>query len=117
MTPRLEFSSYMKARFDALNILWELKNAEYSDNSDPFKAFSEMSSGLSFHKTPEKVLWELMSKHLHSIKEYCGGKELNMNQVREKIGDIILYLMILEGIADKNNRTVNFKYENDGFNN
>ena len=56
---------------------------------------------LSIAGTPEGIGWELMTKHLQSIKDYCAGRKVGSNVLDEKIGDAINYLVLIKAIISE----------------
>ena len=56
------------------------------------------NSDLSIVGTPEGIAWELLTKHLQSIKDYCSGREVSKEVLDEKIGDSINYLLLIKGL-------------------
>lgn len=76
------------------------KRTEYADGESRFSNFEEGShlTGL----TPEQTLWCYMAKHLVSVRDVVNGKKVSKELLREKIGDVRNYLVLLEGmILDK----------------
>jgi hypothetical protein len=53
---------------------------------------------LSIVGTPEGIAWELLTKHLQSIKDYCNGRDVSKEVLDEKIGDSINYLLLIKGL-------------------
>lgn len=75
------------------------KNKEYAPNDDPLNNFKEGSemSGL----TMEQVLFMYCLKHLVSLRDIVFGKvEADTEMIREKTGDIINYMVLLNAIID-----------------
>lgn len=76
------------------------KNDEYANSDESFKNFKE-GVGISLHNEPEQYLWELMVKHLQSIKDIVsniGSVVPEGRLVDEKFGDAHNYLYLLEGM-------------------
>ena len=75
------------------------KNKEYATNDDPLNNFKEGSemSGLIM----EQVLFMYCLKHLVSLRDIVFGKvEADTTMIREKTGDIINYMVLLNAIND-----------------
>ena len=75
------------------------KNKEYAPNDDPLNNFKEGSemSGLIM----EQVLFMYCLKHLVSLRDIVFGKvESDTTMIREKTGDIINYMVLLNAIND-----------------
>ena len=77
------------------------KNDEYAGEEEVFANFKE-GLGLSFHNIPEKYTWELLCKHLQSIKDIISNIENNKLPTKElldeKFTDAHNYLYLLEGM-------------------
>lgn len=75
------------------------KNKEYAPSDDPLNNFKEGSemSGLSM----EQVLFMYCLKHLVSLRDIVFKKvDSNTEMLREKTGDIINYMVLLNAIND-----------------
>jgi hypothetical protein len=45
------------------------------------------------------VAWEFATKHFQSIKDIISGKiPYDQSRIQEKIGDAIIYLILIEGM-------------------
>lgn len=79
------------------------KSTEYSVGEDAFKSFKNGLS-ISLHTDAEKYLWELMTKHLQSIKDIVADIDKtisNQKLIDEKFGDAHNYLFLLEGLISE----------------
>lgn len=79
------------------------KNKEYAPNDDPLNNFREGSemSGMSM----EQVLFMYCLKHLVSLRDIVFEKvPSNTELLREKTGDIINYMVLLNAINDSKNK-------------
>ena len=94
---RFTFNSLVVQRLDELKTLLASKGNEYADIRDVHHNFKK-ATGLSLHDKPEKVLWEYCVKHLQSIRDIVNGKEANYSTIKEKTGDVIAYMLILESM-------------------
>lgn len=75
------------------------KNKEYAPSDDPLNNFKEGSemSGLSM----EQVLFMYCLKHLVSLRDIVFKKvDSDTEMLREKTGDIINYMVLLNAIND-----------------
>ena len=75
------------------------KNKEYAPNDDPLNNFKEGAemSGLSM----EQVLFMYCLKHLVSLRDIVFNKvDSDTEMLREKTGDIINYMVLLNAIND-----------------
>ena len=80
------------------------KNKEYAPNDDPLNNFKEGAemSGLSM----EQVLFMYCLKHLVSLRDIVVRKvDSNTEMLREKTGDIINYMVLLNAINDSQTLT------------
>ena len=99
---RLEFDSVVDHRIQRIRDTLITKGNEYQNGSDDvfhnFKVAGRMR-GIS----PEQALDGMLLKHLVSMQDivgnttYCTYKP-DLNLVNEKIGDIINYYLLLEGL-------------------
>jgi hypothetical protein len=101
----IEFSQSVETALDIVKSRLVVKNQEYAHNSDVFRNFK---TGISLQNTPEGVAWEYMTKHLQWLKDtITEQKTPNMEQVDEKIIDIVNYLLIIRGMyEDKNHNNL-----------
>jgi hypothetical protein len=78
------------------------KGKEYGVESDTLKSFKEQAE-FSMHNTPMSVGWELMVKHLYSVRRIIREYELedkkpDQAMIDEKFGDAINYLILIEAL-------------------
>lgn len=99
-----EFNEIIEKRISLIKRTLAQKSKEYSTDDDKFHNFKS-SVGMSFHKAPEKIAWEFMTKHLQSIKDMLEHVEIDgynghpsESHIDEKIGDAINYLILIEGM-------------------
>jgi hypothetical protein len=83
------------------------KAKEYGQDHDILESFKEQCK-LSIHNTPMGIGWELMVKHLYSIKriitEYESESKLpTQEMIDEKFGDAINYLILIEALFSEAN--------------
>ncbi len=93
-----EFKKIVKDRQKQTKDTLLTKAAEYAKNNDRLHNFKR--AGLMNKQTPETSLWGMASKHLVSIIDMVESTEQDIypsvDQVDEKIGDMINYLHLLE---------------------
>jgi hypothetical protein len=101
----IEFSQSVETALDIVKSRLVVKNQEYAHNSDVFRNFN---TGISLQNTPEGVAWEYMTKHLQWLKDTIKEQKTpNMEQVDEKIIDIVNYLLIIRAMyEDKNHNNL-----------
>jgi len=76
------------------------KRTEYAPEEDPLSNFKEGSSVSGL--TPEQVLFMYCTKHLVSIRDIIFEKvPASKDLIREKTGDIINYMILLNAIQDE----------------
>jgi hypothetical protein len=93
-----DFSGLVEDRIRIISNLLVVKGKEYS-TGDRFSNFKDAAGGLSFHTVPEMVAWEFATKHFQSIKDIISGKiPYDQSRIQEKIGDAIIYLILIEGM-------------------
>ena len=74
------------------------KRIEYANDDDIFYNF-ELGAKLSKDSTKEQTLWNYNTKHIASIIGMIfNDVPLNKELVREKIGDAINYLILLQAM-------------------
>jgi hypothetical protein len=105
---RAEFTtSVVERRIELIKKVLASKGTEYGADKSAFHNF-EQGIGISFHDTPQAIAWEYMCKHLQSVKDLVENNEKlgvvpEMSLVEEKIGDAINYLILIEGMFQKQN--------------
>lgn len=97
-----DFDKIVDERKKRISAVLQRKAEEYAIDGDRlhnFKAASQITGG---GKTPEQALWGMAAKHLVSVGDMVDatGKQIypTMARVDEKIGDLINYLILLEGL-------------------
>lgn len=99
-----EFDELVDKRRDKIKASLIVKGKEYRRNNDPLHNFNVAAQ---VNKTTrEKALWGFAVKHYVSFLDILDdiekGKLPTENQVDEKIGDLISYLILAEAsIKDK----------------
>ena len=92
-----QFDDLVDARIWKIKAVLGAKGAEYSAGDDRFHNFNLAAQiwGIS----PEEALWGMALKHLVSVIDLVEAPELATEErVDEKIGDMINYLILLEGL-------------------
>jgi hypothetical protein len=106
MTKHQFDSLIVDRRLELIKKILKSKNAEYSYSASAFENF-EKGVELSMHDKKEKYAWELLVKHLQSIKsilENLNDRKNPSNElIEEKFGDAINYLILLEGMLKERN--------------
>ena len=99
---REEFEAYVSERFNRIVDMVNSKGKEYARGD----AFSNFKGAMHLVpcKTQEKALWGMVVKHIEAVKtfiddlEHDGGTQIPIDQWKEKTGDIVVYMMLLEGM-------------------
>lgn len=106
---RETFNKIVENRIELINDTLNHKGKEYASDQEVFHNFKH-AVGISFTNSPEKVAWEMMVKHLQSIKdiiEHVSTNELSPypgeSLIEEKIGDAVNYLILIEGMLKERN--------------
>lgn len=94
-----DFNEVIEKRISLIRSTLASKGGEYTSEEDAFESFKTIAQGLSLHDDSTKVLWELLTKHLYSVKRMVESPIVPEEAlVKEKIGDAINYLILLEGL-------------------
>lgn len=92
------FEQLVKARQDQCDKTLNAKGEEYSRGGERLHNF--YSAAAMNQTTPEQALWGMMSKHTVSVADMvadtANGKCPTIDQVSEKLGDLINYVHLLE---------------------
>lgn len=102
MTRHRFVEEIVNRRIELIKDVLSKKNAEYAGDDNVFRAFV-LATAFSLHKTPQAIAWEFMVKHLQSIHQIISdyervGKLPDEDQLEEKVGDAINYLILIEGM-------------------
>lgn len=97
-----DFNILLIEKIRAIEDVLASKRGEYAPGEDVFANFKK-AVGISFHDCPEQVAWEYMTKHLQSIKDMIKHVSIDgyngyptKEILREKVGDAINYLLLIE---------------------
>lgn len=103
------FNEIVANRISLIDSVLMSKGKEYANNDEVFHNFKN-AVGISFTNSPEKVAWEMMVKHLQSIKDIIEHVSIDGangyptdHMIEEKIGDAINYLILIEGMLKERN--------------
>jgi len=98
---RKRFNHILQHRIEKSQEVFGIKNNEYANEEEVFANFKD-GAGISYHNTPEKYGWELLVKHLQSIKDIIAntekGKLPTKSILEEKFSDAHNYLYLIEGM-------------------
>ena len=96
------FNELLEDRFEKTRSILIEKNKEYGLTEDVLHSFRKQAD-FSLHNTGPSVCWELMVKHLYSVRKMVTDFEVTgipptEELTNEKIGDTINYLILLEAM-------------------
>lgn len=92
-----QFNTVLEKRLDSIEEVLGKKAKEYAQGDDRYHNF--VVAGRINAETRERALWGMATKHLVSIKDIIDTPEgFTRVQIDEKIGDMINYLILLEGM-------------------
>ena len=98
-----EFQKVLNKRILDLQETLSLKGMEYGPGIDRLQNFKDV--GAMNDIEPEYALWGMVSKHIIALKDFvtrlndsAGMDRPTRRQIDEKIGDIIAYMNLLDGL-------------------
>ena len=96
-----EYDKLINYRLELIKSMLLKKGIEYSNNNNPFHTFEK--AGILAGVTREDALKGFMLKHevsiLDILEKLRNKQYVEPNLIREKFGDVINYLIILEIMA------------------
>lgn len=100
-----EFEVICKERYEKSRKTLIEKGKEYATEDNAMDSFHEQAS-LSMHDKPTSVAWELMVKHLYSVRRMISeyenkGTIPTSYMINEKIGDALNYLILIEALFEE----------------
>ena len=97
------FTELVKARMVKCDTVLNAKGGEYSREGDRLWNF-RVAAGMSCC-SPAQALWGMLVKHLVSVRDMvedqAKGEVVKKGSIDEKIGDVINYMMLLEGLLSE----------------
>ena len=99
---RKEFvKEVVQERLDKITSVLASKADEYATDGSAFYNFER--AGKVNNESTEEALWGMATKHLVSVIDMVESDEtFDHEYIDEKIGDMINYLILLEGILKEN---------------
>jgi len=95
-----QFDQVCKERLIEIKTVLMEKEKEYAKNDDRYHNFNIAARILG--TTPEKALRGIMMKHLVSVFDIIEAPSKTTHDIiDEKVGDLINYLILLEGMLKK----------------
>lgn len=96
----IQFDEVLVYRLDKTKETLSAKAEQYQRNGNRYWNFDKAADFMGI--TPEQALWGFVMKHITALGDFVDmGGETSMEQWEEKIGDIICYLILLEGIVKR----------------
>ena len=106
-----EMNTLMKYMLEDINKMRIEGQKEYShDSTDVFANFTRVGNLLD--ESRQKVLMTYMLKHIDGIAAYVKGHKSQREDVRGRITDSIVYLMLLRGMIEEEDGTISWKEGN-----
>ena len=91
------FDDLLKTRLEKITNTLMCKSKEYASDKDRFYHF-KIAAEIQ-QTTPKKALWGMAVKHLVSVMNIVeSDKPPTVDLIDEKVGDLINYLILLEGV-------------------
>lgn len=101
MKTKKDIASLMDRIFKELQETREAGQREYAhDEDNAFANFERPAKDLGISR--EMVLWVFAMKHKDGIASYIKGHKSQREDVRGRIKDLIVYLILLWGMVDDN---------------
>jgi hypothetical protein len=98
----IKFEAIVRDRFERCVKVLSHKAAEYASDVDRLQNFKDGAKFLNV--TPSQYALALVTKHIVALKDHImSGNPLSTEFIDEKIGDIINYMVLIEGIEEDNN--------------
>lgn len=99
MKTREDIKNLVHQIFEEVQKTREAGQKEYAhDENNAFANFDRLANDLQTSR--EKILWVYTRKHLDGILAYINGHKSQREDVRGRIKDTIVYLILLWGMID-----------------
>ena len=99
MKTKEEIKTLMDQIFRELQVTREAGQKEYAhDDNNAFANFERLSTDLNIDR--KQVLWVYVYKHIDGIKSFLKGHRSQREDIRGRIKDVIVYLILLWGMID-----------------
>ena len=102
------FEQTLANRIEQIQVTLGEKAAQYQRGGNRYHNFDKGAALTG--QTPEQVLWGMALKHVIALDDYIRDlpeRDMSQEQWEEKIGDIIIYLILLEGLRNRSKATTN----------
>lgn len=105
MKTKKDIQELMNRIFKELQETREAGQKEYAhDSENAFRNFESLSTELKISR--EQVLWVYVKKHLDGIVSWINGHKSQREDVRGRIKDVMVYLVLLWGMADDSDNQI-----------
>ena len=103
---KAEMQKLMEHIFDQCQGVREEAQKEYAhDTSNAFGNFERLAYDLQLDRM--QILWIYLKKHSDGVLAYINGHRSQREDVRGRIKDMIVYLCLLWGMVEENERPMN----------
>ena len=100
MATMLQVKNVMDSTFEKCRELRAAGQKEYAHTEDnAFRNFESVGTYLQLDR--RKVLWTYLQKHLDGIVAYINGHKSQREDVRGRIHDAIVYLVLLKAMIEE----------------
>jgi hypothetical protein len=95
----VSFESLSAGMYNEIQELRKAGQAEYvGGDQNAFGNFERLANMLDLDR--KSILWVYCTKHLDGITSYLRGHKSQREDVRGRINDVIVYLILLRGMID-----------------
>lgn len=99
MKTKKDIEELMHKIFQDLQVTREAGQKEYAhDSENAFGNFERLAVALKISR--EQILWVYVQKHLDGIVSWINGHKSQREDVRGRIKDVMVYLVLLWGMVD-----------------
>lgn len=98
-----EVAEVMNVVVKEINILREAGQKEYAGGSNAFGNFERLAARLDLDR--KQILWVYVTKHLDGIESYIKGHKSQREDIRGRINDVMVYLVLLRAMIDDSDNT------------
>lgn len=91
---RAEFTELMEARFDWLRSINDTKGSDYAGGEDVLANIKRTAARCGL--TTRQVVHVFLTKHLDAIDTYVQTGELKSEEISNRTGDVMFYMLLLE---------------------
>ena len=103
------FDEFLEVQIEHIRSKLKVKGAEYVPGSETVSRFHNFEVGAALNnESIEKTLWGFVTKHLVSLSDMVkvNSTDYDIEVWDEKIGDVILYMLLLHGMVTHTDNVV-----------